>query len=107
MVKNAAGEWVFEGPPIRFDPDGVYPMIDDPDTATLPQNSPVKAASRQFNASYGDLLRALHQTVNGSPSTLREAVGLMYTTEVQAKELMRMPISTAAPTTAGPSFQAG
>jgi rubrerythrin len=107
MVKNADGKWVFEGPPIRFDPDGVYPMVDDPDTATLPADSQVKASSRQFNATYSDLLRSLHGTFNGNPAGLRAAIGLMYTTEVQATELMRTPISAGAPTTAGPAFQAG
>ena len=79
MVKDADGHWVFEGPPIRFDADGVYPMVDDPDTATLPDGSLVKASSRQFNATYADLLRSLHHTVNGDPAGLREAIGLMYT----------------------------
>jgi len=107
MVKNADGKWVFEGPPIRFDPDGVYPMVDDPDTAMLPAGSPVKASSRQFNATYADLLRSLHGTFNGDPSGLRAAIGLMYTAEVQATELMRTPIIAGSPTTAGPSFQVG
>jgi len=107
MVKNADGKWVFEGPPIRFDPDGVYPMVDDPDTATLPAGSPVKASARQFNATYADLLRSLHRTFNSDPSGLRAAIGLMYTAEVQATELMRTPIIAGSPTTAGPSFQVG
>jgi len=98
---------VFEGPPIRFDPDGVYPMVDDPDTSTLPAGSPVKASSRQFNATYADLLRSLHRTFNGDPSGLRAAIGLMYTAEVQATELMRTPIGAGSPITAGPSFQVG
>ena len=102
-----AGAWVFEGPPIRFDPDGVYPMVDDPDTATLPEGTLVKASSRQFNATYTDLLRSLHRTFNGNPAGLREAIGLMYTAEVQATALMRMPIGAGSPATAGPSFQVG
>jgi len=107
MVKNAAGAWVFEGPPIRFDPDGVYPMVDDPDTATLPDGTLIKASSRQFNATYADLLRSLHRTVNGDPGGLRAAIGPMYTAEVQATQLMRTPVGAGAPTTAGPSFQVG
>ena len=81
-------------------------MIDDPDPATLPPNSLVQNISRQFDATYGDLLRSLNTTVNGDPAGLLGAIGLMYSIEVQARELMRTPISTGSPTTAGPSFLA-
>jgi hypothetical protein len=107
MVKNAAGEWVFEGPRIPFDPAGVYPMVNDPDWTELPPNSPVQAAARLFDTSYGDLLRSLHRTFNGEPDALGAAVGLMFTLEVQAKELMRMPIEPGATENAGPDFQTG
>jgi hypothetical protein len=107
MVRNAAGEWVFEGPRIPFDEDGVSPMVDNPDWTQLPPNSLVQAAARLFDTSYADLLRSLHRMANGQPEALREAIGLMYTLEVQARDLMRMPSSPGAATTAGPDFQIG
>jgi hypothetical protein len=106
MIPNAEGKWVFEGPPIPFDQDGVYPMVNDPDPAALPQGSQVQAIARLFDVSYGDLLRSIQATVNGQPERLREAIGLMYTLEIQARELMRTPISPGSPTTAGPAFLA-
>jgi hypothetical protein len=106
MVRKPDGTWAFDGPAIPFDPDGVYPMVDDPDPASLPANSLVKAMSRQFDATYGDLLRSLHQTVNGHPERLNAAIGLMYSVEVAARELMRTQISTDPPTNAGPAFLA-
>jgi hypothetical protein len=104
MVRHPDGTWAFDGPTIPFDPDGVYPMVNDPDPASLPPNSLVKAQSQQFDVIYGDLLRSLHQTVNGHPELLNEAIGLMYSVEVAARELMRTQISADPPTNAGPAF---
>jgi hypothetical protein len=102
---GASGEWAFEGPAIIFDPKGVFPMIDDPDTDALPAQSPAKAASELFDRSYVGLLQALHDAVNGNPDAVRDAIGLMFSLDVQARRLMEIPISPGSPTVAGPSFR--
>jgi hypothetical protein len=81
-------------------------MVDDPDPALLPPGSPAAAAARLFDSSYGNLLRALQQVMNGAPERLNEAIGVMFSLEVQARELLRIPIAAGSPQTAGPSFQA-
>jgi hypothetical protein len=80
-------------------------MIDDPDTASRPPDSRVRSAAELCDRAYGDLLRSLHATFNGSPDRLGQAVGLMFSLEVQARELMTMQLAPDAPATAGPSFQ--
>jgi hypothetical protein len=105
MIEKNPGEWVFEGPEIPFDPAGVLPMIDDPDTGSLPADSRVRSAAELCDRAYGDLLRSLHATFNGSPERLGQSIGLMFSLEVQARELMTMQIAADAPATAGPSFQ--
>jgi hypothetical protein len=105
LVRNPAGEWVFEGDKIPFDEDGIYPMADDPDAATLPLGSVARIRSQLFNAVYGDLLRALQKAFNGRPSSLNGAVGLMFSLEIEARKLMQTPIAEGSPFTAGPSFQ--
>lgn len=99
------GKWVFEGPVVPFDPDGVYPMIDDPDTSALPPNSRVREASLVCDRVYGDLLTALDRVFDGHPETLNSAVSLMFSLQVEAKRLLTIPTSPGAGTVAGPSFQ--
>ena len=105
LVRNEVGSWVFEGDEIPFDDDGVYPMLDDPDTATLPRSSVARVRSQLFNTVYGDLLRALQKTFTGSPSSLHGAIGLMFSLEIEARKLMQTPLPDGSPFTAGPSFQ--
>jgi Ferritin-like len=104
MIETSPGVWEFAGPTIEFDPAGVLPMADNPDTGSLPAGSQVRSAATLCDRTYGDLLRALHRTFNGSPETLGPAVGLMFSLEVQARELMTMQISADAGN-AGPAFQ--
>jgi hypothetical protein len=105
LIKNSAGKWVYEGAPVRFDPDGVYPMADDPDAFRLPVESVGRRESELFNEMYTNLLTTLNQVFNGRPDGLADAVGLMYSLQVQAKKLLGMPTAPGAPTTVGPPFQ--
>ncbi|MGH9160993.1 MAG: ferritin-like domain-containing protein [Vicinamibacteraceae bacterium] len=95
----------YTGDKVPFDPDGVYPMMDDPNIAKLPPASRAHILSQQFNASYLALLNGLHETFNGSPANLANAVGSMYSLEVQARALMQTSSGLDDGTTAGISFQ--
>ncbi|HKV12439.1 MAG TPA: ferritin-like protein [Thermoanaerobaculia bacterium] len=95
----------YTGAPVPFDPDGVFPMMDDPDTSTLPKGSRAQILSAQFNGTYRALLNGLHRTFNGEPDHFGATVGLMYSLELQAQELMQTPSGRNDGTTAGPSFQ--
>ncbi|HET9197276.1 MAG TPA: ferritin-like protein [Solirubrobacterales bacterium] len=100
------GRWSYSGEEIPFDPAGVAPMADDPDTGLLPAGSRVRLQSEVCDKVYGDLLRSLHAVFNGQPAMLGQAVGLMFSLEVQARELLTTPVAPGSPLTAGPSFQA-
>ncbi len=104
IVMNAAG-FSYDGAVIPFDPDGVYPMMDDPDIARLQPGSHAYILSTQFNQTYQALLNALHQAFNGEPASLGAAVGLMYSLNLAARQLMEIPSGLGDGTTAGPSFQ--
>ncbi len=95
----------YTGDEVPFDPDAVYPMMDDPDTQTLAPGSRARILSEQFDQSYQALLNALHATFNGHPERLQQAIGAMYSLEVQASQLMQAPSGRDDGTTAGPSFQ--
>jgi ferritin-like protein len=105
MIETSPGKWEFKGPAIPFDPVSVLPMADDPDTGSLAPGSHVRSVSELCDRTYGNLLRSLHRTFNGAPGDLGAAVGIMFSLEVQARELMAMPLAAGALATAGPAFQ--
>ncbi|PYQ29402.1 MAG: hypothetical protein DMF56_10560 [Acidobacteria bacterium] len=82
----------YSGLKIPFDPDGVYPMIDNPTEAPLPRNSLVARYADQFDETYTSLLNSLHAAVNGEPKKLDTAIGLMYALRLEAEQLMTISI---------------
>lgn len=100
------GGYDFSGAPIHFDPDGVWPMADNPSTAALVEGSYVYNLAQRFNAMYWDLLASLHDAFNTDPDTkLTAAIELMFSLEVAAKGLMQTPLAPGSDATAGPSFE--
>jgi hypothetical protein len=99
------GGYSYTGEHIPFDPEGVYPMMDDPDASQYPDGSRALILSNQFAETYRTLLNGLHRTFNGEPGYLGEAVGVMYSLSVIARQLMQTPSGRGDGTTAGPSFQ--
>jgi hypothetical protein len=105
LVKNAKGQWVFEGAEIPFDPDGVHPVVDDADTYRLPADSVGRRESTLCDDAYTNLLTSLNRVVNGHPKELDDAVGLMLKVQVLAKNLLTIPSADGAGTVLGPAFQ--
>ena len=95
----------YSGSRIPFDPDSVWPMMDDPDMVLYPQGSRALILAEQFSRAYQSLLKGLHRTFNGEPGYVREAIGLMYSVDLAARELMRTPSGLKDGSTAGPTFQ--
>jgi Ferritin-like len=105
LIKDRRGKWVYEGPDVPFDPDGVFPVADDADTYSLPPNTRVRRQSLLCDEVYGNLLASLHDVFNGRPEQLDDTIGLMFSVQVEAKRLLDMPTAPGAPTVAGPAFQ--
>lgn len=103
--KGKKKKYSFTGPKIPFDPDGVYNMTDDPGMVAIPPNSPALVHSQEFDVTYTHLLRSLHNTFNGSPHELAQAIGLMFSLTVQARRLMQTPIEPGGDVMAGPGFR--
>jgi hypothetical protein len=103
LVDKPGGTWAYEGDPVVLDPDGVWPAVDDPQLLTSMGAAP-RLQSTIFDRSYGDLLKLLHEVVNGQPQQLSAAVGLMFSLEVVAQRLMQTPLQPGAEQTAGPTF---
>jgi len=80
--------YAFSGAAIPFDPEGVYPMVDNPTLVELPEDSLVARYAKQFDETYTALLNAMQATVTGQPDQLNTAVGVMYTLRLEAQQLM-------------------
>lgn len=97
--------YAFDGDVVPFDEGGVFPMVDDPNVGRLPAGSRAAILQQQFAETYQALLQGLHRCWNGEPRTLDQAVGLMYSLDLAARQLMVTPLDGTSPLTAGPSFQ--
>ncbi|MBV9496749.1 MAG: ferritin-like protein [Acidobacteria bacterium] len=104
LVNVPSVGFAYCGADIAFDPEGVYPMVDNPPLVQLPSNSPLVQLSAQFDQSYTALLNALQATVTGDPSQLDVAVGVMFTLRLLAQQLMMTPIPGMGGLTAGPRW---
>jgi hypothetical protein len=104
LIKTEDG-FAYEGAPIPFDENGVYPMIDNPSQSMYLPGSHVDMLSRSFTDGYSCLLNALHESFNGNPARIDAAIGLMYELRLRAQTLMSTPIQPSSKKTAGPVFQ--
>jgi hypothetical protein len=105
LVRNKQGDWVFEGPSIPFDPTGVYPVIDDPDTFRLPANSVARQQSTLCDQYYTNVLTSLNQVFNGHPDQMDNSVGLMAQLQAQANKLFTIADPAGSGAVLGPAFQ--
>ncbi|WP_447040850.1 ferritin-like domain-containing protein [Streptomyces sp. DSM 118878] len=105
LALDSKGKWTYSGPAIPFDPDGVHPMVDDPDTYRLPADSLGRRESLRCDVSYTNLLKSLNRVFNGHPKELDDAVGLMFQVQIEAKKLLAIPSAEGAKTVLGPAFQ--
>ncbi len=103
-VKGKDG-YDYTGAIIAFNPDGVWPMMDNPNNVSYESGSRAQILDNQFSATYKALLSGLHKTFNGEPKALREAIGSMFSLEVIGRKLMEEPSGLEDGTNAGPTFQ--
>ena len=92
----------YSGLPVPLDPADVWNLYPDAKAVDYDPQSKARTLVDQFNFSYTSLLRALHETFNGSPGTLKAAIGLMFELRLLALTLVGTPLGTtgymAAPT---------
>lgn len=105
VINRKKNGFSYSGAVIPFDPKGIYPMKDNPGLTEYSNKSAAKTKSEMFNKSYTSLLNKLHQVFNGDPDGLAQAIGLMFSLTVQARDLMKTPVEPGATETAGPSFR--
>ncbi|MGK7923776.1 MAG: ferritin-like protein, partial [Spirulina sp.] len=105
IVLNPHGRgYSFSGAEIVFDPEGVYPMTDNPNTQSLPSGSGARLLSEQFNESYSHMLNVLHDVFNGQPDRMSDVISMMFSLSVLGRKVMETQIPGTSET-AGMSFQ--
>jgi hypothetical protein len=104
VVKTPDG-YAYDGPPVLFDPAGVWPLKPNCKINDFANGTQARTRIESFAWSYSSLLNALHDAFNGRPERLETAIGLMYDLRVQAVALMQTDIGGDRGQTAGPSFE--
>lgn len=90
-------------PAVGLDPNGVWPMIDNPPEVPLPEGSPVARISDQFDATFTALINELERTFDGNPHALGSALAQMHALRLEAQTLMPLGVPGTSGT-AGPRF---
>lgn len=92
----------YSGAPVPLNPAGVWNLYPDAKVVDYDPASRAYNLVQRFNHSYTSLLRALHQTFNGTPDNLGSAIGMMYELKLLANDVVSTPVGdtgyTAAPT---------
>jgi hypothetical protein len=104
VIKTPTG-FAYDGPPVLFDPAGVWPLRPNCKINDFAQGTQARTRIESFAYSYSSLLNALHSAFNGQPDRLSTAIGLMYDLRVQAVALMQTDTGDGSGQTVGPSFE--
>lgn len=97
--------FAYDGPPVLFDPSGVWPLRPNCKIADFAVGTQARTRIERFAYSYSTLLNALHKTFNGQPEKLDAAVGMMYDLRVLAVALFQTDTGDGSGQTVGPSFE--
>lgn len=98
------GSYAFQGAPINFTSQGVWPMRDNPGKDGIQKGSRGYVEARAFHANYRALLRKLQTVFNGHPELINQTIPLMESLQVNAKKLMQIPLHSNRNETVGPVF---
>jgi hypothetical protein len=104
LVFDASKGWTYTGAKIPFNPDDVWPMVDNPGLVFYPEGSRAALLAQRFAEGYQAVLNSLHTTFNGHPQYLSNAVSAMYALGLQAAELLQTPSGFGDGTHAGPQY---
>lgn len=107
LMKDSSAKvgYSFSGAEIPFFPNQVPNMKENPKTSNYPPSSLAYLNSKLFNYNYTNLLNSLHETFNGAPNKLSNAMGSMYALRLYALKLMALPDPNNPGYVAGPSYE--
>ena len=83
--------YAYNGDPIPYNPQGVWPMRDNPSKEFIVPGTECHTQAKAFHQVYRNFLRVMQKTFSGSPDKITEAVELMEALQVHAKKTMWTP----------------
>ena len=103
LIQTEEGGYAYAGAPIEYNPEGVYPMRDNPSGDTIVPGTDCYTEAKAFHRTYRNFLRVLHETFNGEPQKMYQSVELMEALQVHAKKCMWTPYGEG--NTCGPVWE--
>ncbi|WP_033331553.1 MULTISPECIES: ferritin-like domain-containing protein [Streptomyces] len=108
LVKNpATGRFEFTGPDVPLPPTSPVARVPAGGWANDPANAPdpdTASALHDFNTSYSDMLKALHDAWGGAPNRLFDATSDMSDLGVAARKLSAIKLPADPHSTYGPEW---
>lgn len=105
LQKKPKGGYVYGKPEIPFKPKLVPNMRPNPKMSDYPENTQAYVNSKLFNANYTALLNCLHETFNGHPEKINDAMGIMFSLRLYALKLLAIPDPNDPKYVCGPSYE--
>lgn len=105
LVKDPSADdgWSYSGADIPLDESSIYNLKANAKAADYPQGSVARRYADQTNYTYSSLLNNLHQTFNGEPSKLDQAMGLMYELRLSVQKMVTIDLGNGQ--CAAPPFE--
>ena len=97
--------WIFTDELVPFDPAGVSNIVENPKQAEYTPGSAAALQSQAFNTYFWNLLKALHESFNGNPGKIDDAIALMFDLKIMAKQLMSTPLDDGSGKFAAPTWE--
>ena len=91
LIQTEEEGYAYAGAPIEYNPEGVYPMRDNPSSDTIVPNTDCYTEAKAFHRAYRSFLHVLQETFSGEPHKIHQSVELMEALQVHAKRCMWTP----------------
>jgi len=105
---DAPNGWAYAGDPVELDASNILNLKPNPKASDYPKGSVARRYADQTNFTYSSLLNALHDTFNGNPASIDDAMGLMYELRLQVQKMVTInlgPNEHGIEEVAAPPFQ--
>lgn len=105
LIKDTSSSlgWSYSGEPITLDEKQIYNLKHNAKAEGYQAGSLARRYADQTNYTYSSLLNNLHETFNGSPDKLDQAMGLMYELRLSVQKMVTIDLGNGE--CAAPPFQ--
>ena len=90
-LTSSGSGYAYDGHPIPYDPEGVWPMMNNPSAKSIVPGTECYEKAKAFHESYQDFLHVMQEAYNGSPNKISDAVWKMGALQRNATETIQTP----------------